>query len=24
MYGEDEVTVQDADLVRRLTRAAGK
>ena len=24
MYGEDEVTIQDADLVRRLTRAAGK
>ncbi len=24
MYGEDEVTIHDADLVRRLTRAAGK
>ncbi|MEO5981071.1 MAG: hypothetical protein ABIQ13_02030 [Pedococcus sp.] len=24
MYGEDEVTIQDPDLVRRLTRAAGK
>ncbi|GAB3077163.1 MULTISPECIES: hypothetical protein [unclassified Phycicoccus] len=24
MYGEHEVTIQDADLVRRLTRAAGK
>lgn len=24
MYGEDEVIIQDADLVRRLTRAAGK
>jgi hypothetical protein len=24
MYGEHEVTIQDADLVRRLTRAAGR
>ncbi len=24
MHGEDEVTIHDADLVRRLTRAAGR